>query len=354
MPYFWVMEFSAQQIAALVSGEIVGDPNVAIGGVSKIEEGTPGTLSFLSNPKYEAFIYQTQSSICIVNDTFTPTKALPSTLTLIKVPDAYACFAKLLEAYSQAKQKAPGIHPQAFIHPSATVEENVYVGAFVSIGEGVFIGKGANIHPHCSVGDHASIGEGTTLFAGVHVYDSMVIGKRCILHSGVVIGSDGFGFAPDAQGVYHKIPQIGNVVIEDDVEIGANTTIDRATMGSTVLKKGVKIDNLCQIAHNVVIDEHTAIAAQAGIAGSAKLGKHLMVGGQVGISGHLHIADGTKIVAQSGIPSTVHEPETLMGSPAMPFNDFKKAHIVFRKLPELRKEIQRLNQEIEALKSKTT
>ena len=351
MHYIWLMEFSAQQIAALVSGEIVGNPDVSVRGVSKIEEGTPGTLSFLSNPKYEPFIYQTGSSICIVNHTFQPSKDLPPTLTLIKVSDAYACFAKLLEAYSQSKQKAPGIHPQAYIHPTAKVEDDVYIGAFVSIGEGVHIGKGASIYSHCSIGDHSKVGEGTTLFAGVHVYDSMVVGKRCILHAGVVIGSDGFGFAPDANGAYQKIPQIGNVIIEDDVEIGANTTIDRATMGSTIIRSGVKIDNLCQIAHNVVIDEHTAIAAQAGIAGSAKLGKHLMVGGQVGISGHLHIADGTKIVAQSGIPSSVNESDTLMGSPAMPFNDFKKAHIVFRKLPELRREVTRLNQEIEALKS---
>ena len=346
------MEFSAQQIASLVSGKVIGDPDVKIHGVSKIEEGTTGTLSFLSNPKYESYIYQTESSICIVNDSFEPSKTLPSTLTLIKVPDAYACFAKLLEAYSQAKQKAPGIHPTAYIHPTAKVEDEVFIGAFVCIGAGVSIGKGSEIHPQCSIGDNSIIGSNTTLYSGVQVYDAMVIGDRCIIHSGVVIGSDGFGFAPDIHGVYQKIPQIGNVIIEDDVEIGANTTIDRATMGSTIIKKGVKIDNLCQIAHNVVIDEHTAIAAQAGIAGSAKLGKHLMVGGQVGISGHLHIADGTKIVAQSGIPSSISSPETLMGSPAMPFNDFKKAHIVFRKLPELRKEITRLNQDIEALKSK--
>lgn len=346
------MEFSAGQIAQLLEGEIIGNPAATVSGLSKIEEGKPGSLSFLSNPKYEPYIYATQATICIVNQSFSPVKSLPEGLTLIKVKDAYACFAKLLQFYQEAKRKAPGIEQPSFIDPTSTIGENVYIGAFVYIGANAHVGSGSSIYPNCYIGPNSRIGEQTTLFSGVQVYDNMHIGNHCIIHAGVVVGSDGFGFAPNAEGVYDKVPQIGNVVIEDYVEIGANTTIDRATMGSTRIKQGVKIDNLCQIAHNVEVGEHTALAAQVGIAGSAKLGKHLMVGGQTGISGHLHIADGTKIVAQSGIPSTVKNAETLMGTPAMPINDFKRSFIGFRKLPEIMADLRVIKSELNELKEK--
>ncbi len=345
------MEFSATQIAQLLEGIVEGDASASVSGLSKIEEGKPGSLSFLSNPKYEAYIYTTGSSICIVNDSFHPTKPLPSTLTLIKVKDAYACFAKLLSVYQASMRKAPGIEQPSFIDPSATIGNDVYIGAFVYIGANANIGDGCAIYPNTHIGQGSTVGSNTTLFSGVQVYDNMHIGSNCIIHAGVVVGSDGFGFAPNEQGVFDKVPQIGNVIIEDFVEIGANSTIDRATMGSTRIKTGVKIDNLCQIAHNVEVGEHTALAAQVGIAGSAKLGKHIMVGGQTGISGHLHIADGTKIVAQSGIPSTVKEADTLMGTPAIPINDFKRSFIGFRKLPEMMRELSQLRKEINELKA---
>lgn len=344
------MEFSAAQIAQLLDGIVEGDASATVSGLSKIEEGKTGSLSFLSNPKYEPYIYTTDSSICIVNDSFHPTKPLPSALTLIKVKDAYACFAKLLSVYQASMRKAPGIEQPSFIDPTATIGADVYIGAFVYVGAHATIGNGCAIYPNTYIGQGTTVGENSTLFSGVQIYDNMHIGSHCIIHAGVVIGSDGFGFAPNEQGVYDKVPQIGNVVIEDHVEIGANTTIDRATMGSTRIKSGVKIDNLCQIAHNVEVGEHTALAAQVGIAGSAKLGKHIMVGGQTGISGHLQIADKTKIVAQSGIPSTVKETDTLMGTPAIPINDFKRSYIGFRKLPEMMRELSQLRKEINELK----
>lgn len=346
------MEFSATQIAQLLDGIIEGDASVTVSGLSKIEEGKSGALSFLSNPKYESYIYQTASSICIVDHTFQPSKPLPSTLTLIKVKDSYACFAKLLQLYQASMRKAPGIEQPCFIDPSAKIGKDVFIGAFVYIGASAVIGDGACIYPNTSIGQNSKVGTQTTIYSGVQIYDNMQIGANCIIHAGVIIGSDGFGFAPNEQGVFDKVPQIGNVIIEDNVEIGANTTIDRATMGSTRIKTGVKIDNLCQIAHNVEIGEHSALAAQVGIAGSAKLGKHVMVGGQTGISGHLHIADGTKIVAQSGIPSSVKQAETLMGTPAIPMNDFKRSHIGFRKLPEMMRELSALRKEINELKAK--
>lgn len=344
------MEFSAGQIAEILGGTVVGDSNAKVNGLAKIEEGKSGLLSFLSNPKYEEFIYKTGSSICIVNHSFVPNKQIPRTLTLVKVEDAYACFAKLLDVYNQYKKKAPEIEEPSFIHASATVGPNVYIGAFVYIGKNVIIQENVSIYPNSVVGDNSKIGANSTIYSGVHLYDSTQVGKNCIIQAGVVIGADGFGFAPDANGAYSKVPQIGNVVLEDDVEVGANTTIDRATMGSTIIRKGVKIDNLCQIAHNVEIGDHTAMAAQVGIAGSAKIGKHVMIGGQTGISGHLHIADNTKIVAQSGIPSTVKEAETLMGTPAIPINDFKRSFIVYRKLPKMLEELNALKKELEALK----
>ena len=346
------MEFSAEQIAEILKGEIIGERTITVNGLAKIEEGRTGTLSFLSNPKYENYIYTTASSICIVNDSFKPSKPLPKTLTLIKVEDAYACFAKLLEVYSNLSKKQAVIEQPTFVDESAKVATGVYLGAFTYVGKNVEIGENCSIYPNTYLGDNVKIGKQTTLYSGVIVYDACTIGENCILHAGVVIGSDGFGFAPDEHGVYQKIPQIGNVIIEDNVEIGANSTIDRATMGSTIIRKGVKIDNLCQVAHNVEIGENTAMAAQVGIAGSAKIGKRVMIGGQAGISGHLEIADETKIVAQSGVPSSVKKAITLMGSPSFPIDDFKRSFIGFRKLPQLMNRISELEAKLEALTSK--
>lgn len=340
------MEFSALQIANILHGEVQGNPDVTVTGLAKIEEGSIGMLSFLSNPKYEEYIYTTESSICIVNKTFSPAKDLPATLTLVKVEDAYACFAKLLEVYSQMRQKQPKVEQPSFIAESSKVGEGLYLGAFAYIGENVVIGKNAKIYPQAYIGDNVVIGDDCTIHAGVKIYADTKIGDRCVLHAGVVLGSDGFGYAPDEKGVFSKVPQIGNVVLENDVEIGSNTTIDCATMGSTVIRQGVKIDNLVHLAHNVEVGNHSALAAQAGVAGSAKIGKHVMVGGQVGISGHLHIADGTKIVAQSGIPNTVRKAEILMGSPAIPMDEYKKSFVGFRRLPFLIKKIAELEEQI--------
>jgi UDP-3-O-[3-hydroxymyristoyl] glucosamine N-acyltransferase len=347
------MEFTATQIAGLLNGEVIGNPDTVVSILAKIEEGEAGALSFLSNPAYEPYIYTTGSSICIVNQTFEPSKALPSTLTLVKVADAYACFAQLLALYDSMNKKEAIIEQPSFIHESAQIGENVYIGAFAYIGANVKIANNCQIHPHVVIQDNASVAEHSTIYASVIIYKDCQIGARCVIHAGTVIGSDGFGFAPDENGVYSKIPQIGNVVIEDDVEIGSNCSIDRATMGSTFIRKGVKIDNLCQIAHNVDIDQHTAMAAQVGIAGSAKIGKFVMIGGQSGIAGHLSVADHTKIVAQSGIPSTVKKADTLMGTPAISINDYKRSHIGFRKLPGLIIKIQELENKLkELLKNK--
>ncbi len=347
------MEFTATQIAGLLNGEVIGNPDTVVSILAKIEEGEAGALSFLSNPAYEPYIYTTGSSICIVNQTFEPSKALPSTLTLVKVADAYACFAQLLALYDSMNKKEAIIEQPSFIHESAQIGENVYIGAFAYIGANVKIANNCQIHPHVVIQDNASVAEHSTIYASVIIYKDCQLGARCVIHAGTVIGSDGFGFAPDENGVYSKIPQIGNVVIEDDVEIGSNCSIDRATMGSTFIRKGVKIDNLCQIAHNVDIDQHTAMAAQVGIAGSAKIGKFVMIGGQSGIAGHLSVADHTKIVAQSGIPSTVKKADTLMGTPAISINDYKRSHIGFRKLPGLIIKIQELENKLkELLKNK--
>jgi UDP-3-O-[3-hydroxymyristoyl] glucosamine N-acyltransferase len=343
------MEFTAEQIAALINGQVLGNPQVKVTGLAKIEEGLEGTLSFLSNPKYEEYIYSTKSSICIVNNTFDPSKPLPSSLTLIKVEDAYSCFAKLLEAYAQMTRKQPGIEQPSFISQTAKIGEHLYLGAFAYVGDNVLIGNNVAIYPNAYIGDNAKIGDNTVIHPGATRYNDCVIGSRCVIHAGVIVGADGFGFAPNEKGEFQKVPQIGNVVIEDDVEIGSNTTIDRATMGSTFIRKGVKIDNLCQIAHNVDVGQHTAMAAQVGVAGSAKIGQHVMIGGQAGISGHLKIADGTKIVAQSGIPSTVKKADTLMGSPGIPLDDFKRSYFGFRKLPFILTKLQELEKQLKEL-----
>ena len=346
------MEFTAEQIAEILQGEIVGDKTITVKGLAKIEEGQPQALSFLSNPKYEEYIYSTQSSICIVNNTFEPVKELPSTLTLIKVQDAYACFAKLLEVYNNLSKKNPEIEPNSFIHSTAEVGQGLYLGSFSYISKNAQIGTNVTIYPNVFVGEGAKIGDNTTLHPNVIVYQDCQVGTNCIIHGGTVIGSDGFGFAPNEQGEFQKVPQIGNVIVEDNVEIGSNCSIDRATMGSTIIRRGVKIDNLCQIAHNVEVGQNSAMAAQVGIAGSAKIGKSVMIGGQAGISGHLHIADGTKIVAQSGIPSTVKKADTLMGSPGIPLDDFKKSYFGFRKLPYILNKLAELEKELETLRNK--
>jgi len=343
------MEFSAEQIAGILNGEIVGNAQVTVNGLAKIEEGHSGALSFLSNPKYEEYIYTTGSSVCIVNKTFEPSKVLPETLTLVKVEDAYACFAKLLEVYSQMNKKQPKIEQPSFVSDSATIGEGLYLGAFAYIGDNAKIGNNVSIYPNAYIGENVVIGDGTVVHPGATIYAECKVGSNCIIHAGVIIGADGFGFAPDENGEYQKVPQIGNVILEDNVEVGSNTTIDRATMGSTIIRRGVKIDNLCQIAHNVEVGRNTAMAAQVGIAGSAKIGEQVMIGGQAGISGHLHIADGTKIVAQSGIPSTVKKADTLMGSPGIPMDDFKKSYFGFRKLPYILTKLQELDKKIKEI-----
>ncbi len=343
------MEFSAEQIADLLNGEVVGDSFVNVNSLAKIEEGHANALSFLANPKYEEYIYSTQSSICIVNNSFEPTKELPETLTLIKVEDAYACFAKLLELYNNMSKKSPVIEDPSFIDKSATVSDGLYLGAFAYIGKNAKIGKNVVIYPNVFIGENVKIGDNTTIHPNVSIYHDCVVGNNCIIHAGSVIGSDGFGFAHNENHEYQKVPQIGNVEIEDNVEIGSNCSIDRATMGSTKIRKGVKIDNLCQIAHNVEVGQNSAMAAQVGIAGSAKIGERVMIGGQAGISGHIFIADDTKIVAQSGIPGSVKKAETLMGSPGIPIDDFKKSYFGFRKLPFILNKIAELEAQVKEL-----
>lgn len=345
------MEFTAQQIADFLGGEIQGNPAVKVSDFSKIEEGKPGTLSFLSNPKYSQYIYDSQASIILVNKSFEPEREVQA--TLIRVNDAYQALATLLSLVDQAKPKKTGISPLAYISESAEIGENAYIAPFVYIGEKVVIGKNAMIHTQVSIEDGASIGENTILNPGVKVYYKCLIGANCILHSGCVIGSDGFGFAPTADGSYKKIPQMGNVVLEDNVEIGANTVVDRATLGSTIIRKGVKIDNLVQIAHNVEVGENTVIAAQTGISGSTKLGKRCTLAGQVGIAGHLQIADGTIFGAQTGVPNSVKVPnQVLQGYPAVPIMTFQKAAIVHKNLPELQKLIYAMQKRIDELEKK--
>ncbi|MES2800091.1 MAG: UDP-3-O-(3-hydroxymyristoyl)glucosamine N-acyltransferase [Bacteroidota bacterium] len=348
------MEFSAEQIAGLLNGEIQGDTNAIVTGLAKIEEGEARMLSFLANPKYEEHIYSTRSTICIVSKSFVAQRELPSSLTLVKVEDAYASFAKLLQLYDQMSKKQPKIEQPSFISESAIIGQNIYLGAFAYIGDGAKIGDNVVIYPNAYIGENVEIGHNTIVHPGASIYAHCKVGNNCIIHAGVVIGADGFGFAPDENGEYQKVPQIGNVILEDNVEVGSNTTIDRATMGSTYLRKGVKVDNLCQIAHNVDVGKNTAMAAQVGIAGSAKIGENVMIGGQAGISGHLSIADGTKIVAQSGVPSSIKKGETVMGSPAIEIDDFKKSYFGFRKLPFILTKIAELEQKVKLLTKEQT
>lgn len=341
------MEFTAKQIAEVINGEVVGDENVAVSVFSKIEEGKPGSLTFLSNPKYTNYIYSTEASIVLVSSKFVPEHEVKA--TMIKVENPYDCLARLMMMYESAKPKKKGIDPLAFVSPSAKVGEDVYIGAFAYIGENAVIGDDTKIYPHAYVGDNVKIGENATLYQHVSVYAECRVGNNCILHSGCVIGADGFGFAPTENG-YEKIPQIGNVVLEDDVEIGANTCIDRATMGSTIVHKGAKIDNLVQIAHNDEIGSNTVIAAQTGVAGSTKIGEWCMFGGQVGVAGHITVGNKVNVGAQTGVNSHVEGNQTIMGYPAMSYRDFIKTSVLQRKLPDMMKRIDALEKEIKALK----
>jgi UDP-3-O-[3-hydroxymyristoyl] glucosamine N-acyltransferase len=344
------MKFLASQIAALLGGTVEGDPNAEVWNVAKIEEGAPGMLSFLANPKYTPYVYETKSSVVIVNNDFEPKEPVPA--TLIRVADAYASFAKLLAYYDQLSQDKRGISSLAFVSNTAHCGENLYLGEFAFIGENVTLGDNVKIYPQVYVGDGSVIGDDTTLYPGVKVYRDTVIGKRCILHAGAVIGADGFGFAPQADGHYDKIPQVGNVVIDDDVEIGANTTIDRSTMGSTRVHKGVKLDNLVHLAHNVEVGEHSALAAQVGVSGSTHLGKRCVVGGQSGFVGHLHIADGSKFGGQCGIMGSIKEEnQEFMGTPIQPLRQYLRTNARFRHLDEMARKLDELEKEVERLKS---
>ena len=341
------MEFTAKQIAAYVGGEIIGDENVTVCTFAKIEEGTKGALSFLANPKYASYIYDTQSSIVLVNNDFVPER--PIQATLIKTANAYESLAKLMALYESVKPKKTGISPMASVAATATSGENVYIGPFVSIGEKAIIGNNTIIEANTSVGDNATVGSDCILYNHVTIYHDCKVGNRCILHAGSVVGADGFGFAPGTNG-YEKIPQIGIAILEDDVEIGANTCIDRATMGATVIKRGVKLDNMVQVAHNVVIDEHTVMAAQCGVAGSTKIGSWCMVGGQAGISGHIKIGNQVKVGGHSGVNNNTADGKVIMGYPAFDHSQFARATVIFKKLPEMYREMDTLKKEIESLK----
>lgn len=345
------MQFNAAQIATLIQGTIDGDPGATVNSFGKIEEAGVGQLTFLANPKYEDFLYTTAASVIIVNDTLALKQ--PVNATLIKVPDAYSAFAQLLSAYQEMKSKQlQGIQQPSFISASATIGKDVYVGAFSYIGENVVIGENVKIHPQVYIGNDVKINSGSVLHAGVKIYHGCQVGKNVTIHAGSVIGSDGFGFAPQADGTYKKIPQIGNVLVGDNVEIGSNCSIDRATIGSTVIHDGAKLDNLIQIAHNVEIGSFTVIAAQSGISGSTKIGKHVMIGGQAGIVGHISIADGARINAQSGVTKSIKEPNAAVsGSPAFEYGATLRSQAVQRNLPELEKRISELEKIIQQLQN---
>jgi len=347
------MDFKAKDIADYLKGEIVGDGDVQISEVSKIEEGKPGTLSFLSNPKYENFIYETQASAVLVNKSFEPKKEISA--TLIKVDDAYQAFASLLDMYLEAKKKLKnGIEQPSYIDASASYGEEIYVGAFSYISKNVKIGSGVKIYPQVFIGENVTIGDNCIFYAGAKIYDDCVIGNNCIIHSSATIGSDGFGFAPQPDKTYKKIPQIGNVILEDNVEIGANTAIDCGTMGSTIIKKGAKLDNLVQVAHNCEIGENTVIAGQSGMAGTTKVGKNCKFAGQVGLAGHLTIGDNVTIGAQSGVANSIKDNETVFLSPAFNYRDAVKTAVIFRNLPKLRDDVVHLQKEVKSIKSTIT
>jgi UDP-3-O-[3-hydroxymyristoyl] glucosamine N-acyltransferase len=338
------MKFTAQQIAGILEGDIIGDPDVQVSKLSKIEEGTEGSLTFLANPKYQSYIYTTKASITIVNKTFVAENHLDT--TLIKVDDAYKSFSKLLEYYNMVKLNKQGIEDPSFISKTVNYGSNVYIGAFTYLGENVKIGDNVKIFPNTYIGDNVVIGNDTIIFAGTKIYSETVIGSNCVLNSGVIIGADGFGFVPNEKGEYNKVPQTGNVIIEDFVDIGAATTIDRATLGSTIIRRGVKLDNQIQIAHNVEIGKNTVIAAQTGIAGSTKIGANCQIGGQVGFAGHLTIGNNVKIQAQSGIGKNIKDNEVLQGSPSFNYSDWNKSYVHFKNLPKIVKNITDLEKKV--------
>lgn len=327
------MKFTATQIAGILEGTVDGNPDVEVSKLSKIEEGVKGSLTFLANPKYTSFIYTTKASITIVGEDFKPENELET--TLIKVKDAYKAFSKLLEYYNQVKMNKTGIEKPVFISETAVYGDNIYLGAFAYLGDNIKIGNDAKIYPNVYIGDNVIIGDNVTIFAGAKIYSDTVIGNNCVIHSSVILGADGFGYTPNEKGEYHKVPQTGNVMIEDYVDIGAATSIDRATLGSTIIRKGVKLDNQIQIAHNVEIGKNTVIAAQTGIAGSTKIGENCLIGGQVGFAGHLTIGNNVKIQAQSGIGRNVKDNEILQGSPAFNYSDYSKSYVHFRNFPKI-------------------
>ncbi len=338
------MKFTASQIAGILDGDIIGDPEVEVSKLAKIEEGTKGTLTFLANPKYAQYIYSTKASITIVNKDFSPENELST--TLIKVDDAYKAFTKLLEYYNEIILHKSGIESPNFIHESAKMGEDFYLGAFAYISENVTIGNNVKIYPNVFIGNNVTIGNDTTIFAGAKIYSESYIGNHCTIHSGAIVGSDGFGFVPNDKGEYNKVPQIGNVILEDHVDIGSATTIDRATLGSTIIRRGVKLDNQIQIAHNVEVGKNTVIAAQTGIAGSTKIGENCQIGGQVGIVGHITIGNNVKIQAQSGIGRSIKDNEVVQGSPALGYSDYNKSYVHFKNLPKLAAKVNELDKKI--------
>lgn len=344
------MKFTVKQIAEILEGDIIGDDSVMVSTLSKIEEGREGSLTFLSNEKYTPYIYTTKASIVIVDKNFIPTKHIEA--TLIAVADPYGSFSKILSFYDEIKNNKTGLEDPHFMSSSASVGDNIYLGAFSYIGENVAIADNVKIYPNCFIGDNVHIGAGTVLYAGVKVYADCIIGADCILHSGAVVGADGFGFSPDKNGVYTAIPQIGNVVVEDNVSIGANTTIDRATLGSTIIKKGVKLDNLIQIGHNSELGENTVMAAQSGVAGSSKLGRNVMVGGQTAIAGHLKLADYVVAMAKSGVTKSIKTKDTVVGFPALSASKWNRSSVLFKNLSEHIDRLNELEKEIKALKEK--
>ncbi len=338
------VKFTAQQIAKILEGDVVGNPDIEVSKISKIDEGTEGSLTFLANPKYTPHIYSTKASVAIVNKTFIPENEINA--TLIKVDDAYLAFTKVLEFYNMNKLNKEGIEQPSFVSESSKYGKNIYLGAFSYIGDHAIIGDNVKIFPNAYIGDNVVIGNDTIIFSGAKIYSETIIGNHCVINSGAIIGADGFGFAPNETGGYTKIPQIGNVIIEDYVDIGAATTIDKATFGSTIIRYGAKLDNQIQIAHNVEIGKHTVIAAQTGVAGSTKIGDNCQIGGQVGIAGHITIGNNVKVQAQTGIGRNVKDNEVLQGSPALTLSDYNKSYVHFKNLPSIVKNINEIEKKI--------
>lgn len=338
------MKFTAAQIAGMLNGTVDGDEGVSVHTLSKIEEGSPGSLTFLANPKYTSYIYSTEASITIVDKDFVPEH--PINTTLVRVESAYRAFSQLLEYYNKVKMTKSGIENPVHISENASYGKDIYLGAFSYLGENVKIGDNVKIYPNVYIGDNVTVGDNTIIFTGAKIYSETVIGESCVINSNAVLGADGFGFTPNEEGEYKKVPQTGNVVLEDFVDVGPGTTIDRATLGSTIIKRGVKLDNQIQIAHNVTIGENTVIAAQTGVAGSSKIGKNCIIGGQVGIAGHITIGNNVRIQAQSGIGRNVKDNETIQGSPALPYADYNKSYVHFKNLSKLVERINQLEKQI--------